>query len=329
MNGSCKIELSARMRIALVLSLFHLQACAVDAARIPPTDPNISYTGRWDFSNPARPMCGWQGSGFIVNFEGTAVRIALNAGAVTEYFRVIIDDDLANAQKIEVAPGPALYTLAWGLSNSVHKLELVKETYVGTNATFYGLRVLGPGAVAPPVRPKRRIEFYGDSNLAGVSLEHEENEGANALVGTVFGFAGITARMFDAQYHNISESGGTIASVHGKFDRVDWWSPNPPWDFADFPADVVVVNLGANDVGSPENQIRSDYHAFLDDLRAVHPDAHIMLFNAWGWDYDEPANYIHEELQNATTRTCPRRCSLGCSSSGTAVSTTTREWPLS
>ena len=31
-------------------------------------------------------------------------------------------------------------------------------------------------------------------------------------------------------------------------------------------------------------------------MRKSYPNAHIMLYNAWGWDYDEPANYIHEVI---------------------------------
>ena len=41
---------------------------------------------------------------------------------------------------------------------------------------------------------------------------------------------------------------------------------------------------------------RSQFNALLDDMRKSYPNAHIMLYNAWGWDYDEPANYIHEVI---------------------------------
>jgi len=102
--------------------------------------------------------------------------------------------------------------------------------------------------------------------------------------------------MLGAEYENVSRSGATISGIHNRFDRMDYGSSTPTWDFNRFPADVVVVNLGANDVGRPKQQIKNDYHDFLDDLRTVYPIAHIMLFNAWGWDYDEPANYIHEVI---------------------------------
>ena len=37
----------------------------------------------------------------------------------------------------------------------------------------------GRSLSAPPARPPRRIEFYGDSNLAGYSLESERNQGGD------------------------------------------------------------------------------------------------------------------------------------------------------
>jgi hypothetical protein len=77
---------------------------------------------------------------------------------------------------------------------------------------------------------------------------------------------------------------------------MDYWNRNPTWNFDRFVADVVVVNVGANDAGKPKKRIKANYHDFLDDLRRTHPNAHIMLYNAWGWDYDEPAHYIHEVI---------------------------------
>ena len=41
---------------------------------------------------------------------------------------------------------------------------------------------------------------------------------------------------------------------------------------------------------------KKDYHALLDDMRTAYLDAQIMLYNAWGWGYKEPANYIDEVI---------------------------------
>lgn len=264
--------------------------------RVAPSSPHIAYSGRWNLQNPERPKCAWQGSSFIVNFRGTHLWAELDSGSQLEYVRIIIDNDHAQSTRIAVSPGVAKYDLTSVLPAGNHRVMLVKETYAGTNLTLLALEVEGPGLHSAPPGHSRKIEFYGDSNLAGNSLSHEQNQSAKLYIGCHLGLAGTLSRMFDADYHNISISGATISSLHNVFDRVDRWSPNPSWAFADFQADLVVVNLGANNVGSPVPQIKAHYNAFLDDLRAVHPSAHIMLANAWGWDFDEPANFIHQVI---------------------------------
>jgi hypothetical protein len=116
------------------------------------------------------------------------------------------------------------------------------------------------------------------------------------IQGLFHGFAGIFSRMMDAEYSNISRSGASIRSLHASFDRIDWFSSNTPWGFDRFQPDLVVINIGANDVGRPESRIKKGYKSLLDDMRVVYPDAHIMLYNGWGWDYQEPANYTHEVI---------------------------------
>ena len=259
-------------------------------------DPNIRYTGRWDLSDPTAPWAGWQGASILVTFHGTEITAQLDPGQSEEWFRVIVDGDHFASTKLRAPLGINDLVLATGLSNEPHTIELVKETYKGTNATFHGFTVLSPsiGLVANPPEPSKRIVFYGDSNLAGDSVEHEQNNASWEFRGSHFTLAGNAARMLDAAYQNISTSGETISGANNRHDRTDWWDPSSLYDFTRFPADLVVVNLGANDVWRPEQQIRRDYEDLLDDLRIAHPDAHIVLFNGYGWDYDETANYTHE-----------------------------------
>ena len=40
---------------------------------IQPDNPNIRYTGRWNFDNPREPCIVWQGSSILVKFRATAV----------------------------------------------------------------------------------------------------------------------------------------------------------------------------------------------------------------------------------------------------------------
>ena len=285
-----------KMRLIILILLFCSTATVQAATTIVPYNGEIRYTGRWDHSAPLQPWAYWIGSSITAKFTGTSISATLSSGN-TDYLRIIIDGNADDSVKISISSGEQTYLLADGLTGPEHTVEMVKETDAG-RLTFHQF-LLDDGAEmrSLPAPPLYKISFYGDSNLAGYSLESEQNESDRSLRGSYYGYAGITARMFDAEYENISRSGATLRSMNNAFDRVDYWSRTPAWDFSKFQPYVVVVNLGANDVGRPKNRIKSYYHAFLDDLRAVYPSSHIMLFNSWGWDYNEPANYIHEVIE--------------------------------
>ncbi|MGB0953072.1 MAG: GDSL-type esterase/lipase family protein [Planctomycetota bacterium] len=278
--------------LALLLPLLLCGSSQPDTAiSIFMDDANIRYTGRWDHSDPLAPWCSWQGSSLTVNFQGSGILLDIDVGDNTEWFRVVIDEDHANSRKIPITPGRKWITLAGGLSSGTHRLDLIKETYVSGRITVYEMHVRGLGLTTPPPPRPRRIEFYGDSNLAGYSLEHEENNGSSKYIGVHFGFSGVLARRMNAEYHNISASGENLRGTISRFDRVRRFGDFPQWDFQRFTPDVVIVNIGANDVGRDEPGIRNDYHTLLDQLRAVHPLAHIVVANARGWSFDEPANF--------------------------------------
>jgi len=261
---------------------------------VTPDDPALRYVGRWSVADPAAPNAGWQGSSVGVRFDGTDLSVTLDAGSRTEHLRIIVDGDHVGSVRVEAPGGEATYALAEGLAPGEHTVELVKETYAGSNLAIKGFSMTGWSLLVDPA-PARHIEFYGDSNLAGSSLMSEKNEGGWSLVGSHFSYAGITARAFGADYHNLSTSGETLSGATSRYDRQDRGDSGSVWDFAAYTPDVVVMNLGANDIyGASEETIRGRYVAMLDLLRAAHPAAHIVVYNGWGWDFDETADYTAE-----------------------------------
>ena len=282
------------MQRSLTLVFLILFSITVDAAQfIEPGNENIRYTGRWDQSNLSQPWAYAKGTSLIANFHGTGIS-ATFSDTSTDYLRIIVDGEASESTKIQVSPGATSYELASELDDSLHTIEIVKETDAG-RWSFQGFGIEGT-IETPPDLLTRKLVFYGDSNLGGDSLEHEKNQSARSLRGSYYGFAGIVSRMFNARYSNISRSGASIRSLHASFDRIDWFTPGLLWDLSVDPPDAVIINIGANDVGRPKRKIKKDYHALLDDMRAAYPDAHIVLYNGWGWDYDEPANYTHEVI---------------------------------
>jgi hypothetical protein len=171
----------------------------------------------------------------------------------------------------------------------------VKETNDGTRTEFLGLQVAGAGLLPPPPEPARKLLFIGDSNLAGSSLEHEADSWGKQYMGADLTYAGVASRRVDARFHLLAIGGETLGSMQRKLGRIDPYSASPSWDFAGWAPDAIVMNLGANDVGRGEETIRGDYNAILDDIRSFWgPDVHVVVYNAWGWDSDEPANYTDE-----------------------------------
>ncbi len=173
-----------KRRIVITLLLLAAQAPAAsrndNATAIDPSDKNILYTGRWYRADPSAPWCSWQGCSIIANFKGTSISARLQAvGDGKDWVFVIIDDDREDARTIALTAGTGDYLLASGLPDTTHKVEIVKKSNAGKDniVTFHGFDITGPGLASPPARPRLKLEFYGDSNLAAYSLEHERNQG--------------------------------------------------------------------------------------------------------------------------------------------------------
>ncbi|MDG2026252.1 MAG: GDSL-type esterase/lipase family protein [Acidimicrobiales bacterium] len=262
-------------------------------------DPAIALIGRWDTTDPTAPWAGWAGASITARFEGTGLGVHLAGNEVDELIRVVVDGDVLGAHRLLALANEAedrIIPVVEDLDFGWHTVEVVKETRFA-DLTFRGLTVIGTGELETLPVSDRRIVFYGDSNLAGHSLISERDEPDPLLYGTYFGYAGITARMFGADFHNISWSGSRIAQVEAVFDAHDREAPDDAWDLSQFPADVVVMNLGANDIYGPtKDDVMADYLSMLDTLRAGHPNAHIVIYNAYGWAPAEPAGYTHELL---------------------------------
>ena len=117
-----------KKRIGVLMFCTMLICGIAQAAQvIDPSDSNIQYRGRWDYSNPSTPWCHAKSSTIIANFQGTS--IAANfSGGTSDYIRVIIDDDALGSIKIPTPAG--LATLASGLSDTNHTIDVALQRKV-------------------------------------------------------------------------------------------------------------------------------------------------------------------------------------------------------
>jgi hypothetical protein len=160
----------------------------------------------------------------------------------------VIIDGVPNDTLLSVVSGRKMYVLASGLSNGLHVVEIMKETFHGTNTTFYGLDLTGT-IESPPARPARRIEFFGDSNMDGSSLYSERNSGDH---GSYYAFPATVGRMLGAEVHDESVGGATLTgsganNVGAFLFSEDYYNQNANYR-SGFKPNVIVINAGANDI---------------------------------------------------------------------------------
>lgn len=265
-------------------------------------DDRISYMGRIGESNPEAAELYWSGTSVKINFEGTAVSALLQDERGENYYNIIIDGDSVNILR----PKASLrqYTLASGLPEGKHTVELFKRTEYDRGKTRFHGFLLDPDATLLPASPPkaRKIEFYGNSISAGYAIDDYSGNDSPYSVHTnnYLSYAALTARHFDAAYSCICKSGiGVMVSwfpytMPELYDRLDPNDPNSTWDFTAYSPDVVVINLLQNDswlVNLPDNEefkrvfgkkapseqyIIQAYRDFVKTIRGKYPQAHII-----------------------------------------------------
>ncbi len=294
-------------RVVLLGCIVLIPLASARAVSIDPSNASIQYTGRWNFDSPSEPWIAWQGSTLLVKFSGTKITGEFDAGSTTEQFRVIVDG-VPNPNRLYMSRFRETYTLADGLADTEHTVVIMKETFYGANTTFYGFEITGT-IMAPPTRPSLRIEFFGDSNMDGYSLYSEKNSGD---MGTYYAYPAMVTRMLGAEMNDEAVSGATLYgggdnTVGSFIFSEDYYNQDSSYR-SGFDPHIIIVNAGANDLGASKNTIKNRYKNVVSDLRTVYgSDPHIVLFNSYGWDVNEPANYSHEvvtELADPNLSVC-------------------------
>ena len=242
---------------------------------IKPSNPDIVYTGRISFTNPDRPAWNYPGVQIMAAFEGTSLRML--AKPRSGYFMAQIDQ----AEPFKVAfrgERDSVVTLATALPEGRH---LVRLMYVIEGYEFFpefwGF-VLDEGRqlVKAPLLPSRKIEFIGNSITCGYGNEGlKKEEGFDyATENHYYSYASITARNLQAQHWVVARSGiGAYRNYDGpktgnpdsnmpvQYEYTGYaWKPElrkeptflqEKWDFNRYQPDVVCINLGTNDLSTP------------------------------------------------------------------------------
>lgn len=270
------------------------------SVRVPAEHPLVVYTGRVDCQAPGGPMLGFVGASVRVRFKGTALSLRLRdfgegTAQSTNFYDVSLDG--AAPTLLESSPSQELYSLASGLADAEHEVEIFKrvEAAPGGNVGAGRGQVLGfelrGSALLPVSMPARRLEFVGDSITCGYGNELSTNDPGSAHYTSRASnghraYGALTAALLGAQYSAVAYSGRGISRNYAGSPGAllpDMYSSSVPedpsasaWEPAQFTPDAVIVNLGANDFSTPgvdRPTFVANYERFLARLRGYYPQA--------------------------------------------------------
>ncbi|MBX3268798.1 MAG: endo-1,4-beta-glucanase [Sandaracinaceae bacterium] len=249
----------------------------------PPPAPGPRYVGRHAVSGDGARF-SWPGSGLVVRFRGTAVRVTMNDAA--RFFTVVVDSEVQPT--LAVSGGTRTYTLASGLPDAEHTVELYRRTEGFFGATVVeSIEVDGELGAVPA--PARAIEIIGDSISAGYGVDGADQHCSFSAEteNHYLAYGAVAARAVGAELSTVAWSGKGIVHNYGDdrvepmptlYDRVIAAEAGSTGTIR--PVDAVVINLGTNDFstdGDPTgDEVTPAYVGLLEAVRARHPDAHVL-----------------------------------------------------
>jgi lysophospholipase L1-like esterase len=272
----------------LIITLFWIVTIALPQQKtyVPPSDPNIQYVGRFDFSQKDKPVFMYSGCTIRAGFTGSSISVLFYDDSLRNWFTVKLDDSLF-IFKTDKKDG--VYLLAQHLADKKHILEIARRTeWHGGNTTFAGFNIDEGKHLVPLKKKNRLIEFIGDSYTCGYGNEGKSREEhfSYETENNYATYGAITARAFNADYVTVCRSGigmyqsyggGKIFTQPLLYDEVVTNS-NSKWDYAKHQPQVVVICLGANDlsVSLDSTQFVNTYIQFVQKIRHQYPKAKII-----------------------------------------------------
>ncbi|MGC4063985.1 MAG: SGNH/GDSL hydrolase family protein [Polyangiaceae bacterium] len=257
----------------------------------PAKDLGVRIVGRNDGCVADGVRVAWPGSGFVGSFDGTGVSVKLRELSQANQYAVLVDGVLLD-QKLVTKAGEGTYSLATGLPQATHRIELYRRTEGSFGPTVFLEIPVEGGALSTAPAPKGRfIEVIGDSISCGYGNEGETS-GCPFSADTenhYLSYGALLARHFDAELSTVAWSGkGVARNYDGEiaFPRMpEIYNRSIPtdttvgWGFEPKP-NLVVINLGTNDYSSDkdptDSEFTSAYVGLLENIRSHYADAYIL-----------------------------------------------------
>ncbi len=273
-------------------------------------DDYINWYGRDLYNeNFYSVACNNSAAGFEVSFWGTSLSVKYVSETTIKDFMsgdcyVCVqvdgsDDYMSSFTHLPKQSSAKDFTLVKDLNEGEHTVSVYKVTEdMCASFEIYSLSTDG-FFVNPPKKAELKIEAYGDSITAGRGTMRENGEketDSSSQENAMLTYAAYAARELNAEYRAFAVSGARV----GKYDQsaanvipqmITKYSPTAnakkAWDFSLYTPDVVIVDLGTNDViGYQRNlftsenfdkELKTQYNAFVTRLKNLYPNSAIVL----------------------------------------------------
>lgn len=311
--------------VVFALTIFSVPAFSLNIEDKKPLP--LHYGGRvvvGELDNKPTYTYSWPGVYFEAAFTGTEVDLKLNDS--NNILNIIVD---GQAPIVLTKPGKKTYSIN-NLAEGKHHIRLEKrtETQFGTGI-FEGFFIPADGKAITLTKPKRRIEFIGDSAVVGYGIRSPKRECSEeeifSFTDTQITYAALTAKAFNADYQINALSGfGVVRNYNGAFPKNTFLSLYPyalndkgVLYQSNWSPQIIVIGLGGNDFATPLNPdekwkarkaLQDDYvenyKNFVLSLRKKHPEAHFILLSyaVTGDELDGQIARVIKELKQKDVR---------------------------
>lgn len=273
-------------------------------------DTKIRYCGRIDWSEPKEPVWVYPCTSAELRFTGSWIRIHIrNQREYWENYLGCILDGVQSCYYLKKQGESVIEIPAPENETGEHHILFFKRQDSCHEMQISGYEIEdGEKFLNLPAVPKRRIEVYGDSVSAGEVAEaidftgKPDPEHQGGYSNSWYSYAWLTARMLNAQIHDIAQGGIALMDGQGWFHESEqvgmesaWnkirfnktYGEMTEWNFENYVPQVVIVAIGQNDShpvdymkedeqGKMAQKWKNHYQALLEKLRGVYPKAQII-----------------------------------------------------
>ena len=205
------------------------------------------------------------------------------------YLEIVIDDNAP--YRIQTTGHTNVIDVPGKLTNTEHTILICKDTESNNGyIDFIGFKCAG--LLPLPPKPKRKIEYFGDSQTTGAGMDlsgvpcdrGQWYDQHNAYMS----YGARTSRNLAAQWQLTAIAGlGLLHSCCGMkvtmpqvYDKVFLFKDTISWDFRKYQPDVITICLGQNDGTADSALFCRTYVNFIEALRARYPKADIICLTS-------------------------------------------------